>query len=114
MKQESIPQNTNPLVTEANLSSLVDNTTIPANTNFISSASQPYNREDPQIHNANFEVTLIDTCMKHPSEKIKYYCRDDSTPLCPECVVEHARHDFIMANESASRSIKDKLGELCD
>ena len=41
-------------------------------------------------------------CLLHPSEKIKYYCRDDKSALCPECVVYHARHDFIMANQNAS------------
>jgi len=51
-------------------------------------------------------------CKIHPSEAVKYFCKDDQTALCPECVVEHARHDFIMANDNASRQVKDKLQEI--
>ena len=51
-------------------------------------------------------------CKIHPTEAVKYYCKDDRTALCPECVVQHARHDFIMANDNASRQVKDKLREI--
>ena len=51
-------------------------------------------------------------CQIHPSEKVKYFCRDDKTALCPDCVVHHARHDFIMANEDASREVKDAIKVL--
>lgn len=51
-------------------------------------------------------------CKLHPAEKIKYFCRDDKTALCPECVVYHARHDFIMANDLASTEVKDKLRKI--
>lgn len=27
-------------------------------------------------------------------------------PLCPDCVVSHAKHDFIFADESAALEVK--------
>lgn len=45
-------------------------------------------------------------CMLHAGEPIKYYCRDDKLGLCPECIVHHARHDFIFADEDAGNEVK--------
>jgi hypothetical protein len=49
----------------------------------------------------NFE-TLIDTCDEHPGEKVRYYCKDCLVGLCAECVVDHARHDFILGDNRAA------------
>lgn len=48
-------------------------------------------------------------CELHPSERIKYFCRDDGKSLCPECVVAHAKHDFIFADETAAFEVKQEL-----
>jgi len=48
-------------------------------------------------------------CEMHPSERIKYYCREDGKSLCPICVVDHAKHDFIFADESAAFEVKQEL-----
>jgi len=45
-------------------------------------------------------------CEYHPNEKIKYFCRDDKVALCPECVVSHAKHDFVFADENAAIEVK--------
>ena len=45
-------------------------------------------------------------CEIHPEEKIKYFCRDDKVALCPECVVNHAKHDFVFADENAANEVK--------
>lgn len=52
------------------------------------------------------------TCALHPEEPIKYYCKDDKEGLCAECIVHHARHDFIFADEEASTEVKESLGGL--
>lgn len=44
-------------------------------------------------------------CELHPQERIKYFCRDDKIGLCPECVVFHAKHDFVFADEGNIKSI---------
>jgi hypothetical protein len=41
-------------------------------------------------------------CLQHPKESIRFYCRDDLEPLCCECVVLHAKHDFISADHKAA------------
>jgi hypothetical protein len=51
-------------------------------------------------------------CEIHPQETVKYYCREDGKSLCPECVVDHAKHDFIFADESASFEVKQDLKTL--
>jgi hypothetical protein len=51
-------------------------------------------------------------CEIHPQEQVKYYCREDGKSLCPECVVDHAKHDFIFADESASFEVKQDLKTL--
>ena len=57
-------------------------------------------------------ISKYRNCMLHPNELIKYYCRDDKQGLCPECIVHHARHDFIFADEEASAMVKDQLNKL--
>lgn len=59
------------------------------------------------VSNPDFSSQFDTMCKLHPHEKIKYYCKDDQTALCPDCVVDHARHDFIMANDVAGRLIKE-------
>ena len=45
-------------------------------------------------------------CTIHAGETIKYYCRDDKTALCGGCVIDHAKHNFIFADEEATSIIK--------
>ena len=51
-------------------------------------------------------------CEIHPQERIKYYCREDGKSLCPECVVDHSKHDFIFADDSAAFEVKQDLKSL--
>lgn len=51
-------------------------------------------------------------CELHPEERIKYYCRDCGKSVCPECVVDHAKHDFIFADGSAAFEVKQELRTL--
>ena len=51
-------------------------------------------------------------CEYHPEERIKYFCREDGKSLCPMCVVEHAKHDFIFADDSAAFEVKQELKGL--
>jgi hypothetical protein len=51
-------------------------------------------------------------CELHPTERIKYFCRDDRVGLCPECVVFHAKHDFVFADEGAAFEVKQQLKTL--
>lgn len=51
-------------------------------------------------------------CELHPTERIKYFCRDDKVGLCPECVVYHAKHDFVFADEGAAFEVKQQLKSL--
>ena len=62
-----------------------------------------------EVYNDEFSANMTINCKIHPSEAVKYFCKDDQTALCPECVVEHSRHDFIMANDNASRQVKNNL-----
>lgn len=58
------------------------------------------------------ESELPKTCPLHPSEKVRYFCRDCKTAVCPDCVVDHARHDFIIANEDAAHLVGMELANL--
>jgi len=49
---------------------------------------------------------LIEQCREHIAENIKYYCKECKQGICPECVLNHARHDFIAANELAAIEVK--------
>jgi len=51
-------------------------------------------------------------CELHPEEQIKYYCREDGKSCCPECIVDHAKHDFIFADTSAAFEVKQELRTL--
>ena len=51
-------------------------------------------------------------CELHPTERIKYFCREDGKSLCPNCVVDHAKHDFIFADETAAFEVKQELKTL--
>ena len=57
-------------------------------------------------------LSKLKFCAIHPKEPIKYYCKDDKTGLCPECIVLHARHDFIYADEEATALVKFDLDLL--
>ena len=61
------------------------------------------------ITNSISSKAKIISCDIHPEEQIKYYCRDDKVGICPECVVLHAKHDFIFADETAAQEIKQNL-----
>jgi hypothetical protein len=54
-------------------------------------------------------ATLSEMCSVHSSEKIKYFCRADqcNIGLCPDCIIEHSKHDFIAAGELAVIEIKN-------
>jgi len=54
-------------------------------------------------------LTQFVQCQEHPKEKVRYYCRDDHLPLCAECVVSHARHDFVAADSKAAVEIRNNL-----
>ena len=51
-------------------------------------------------------------CKVHPGERIKYFCRDDGVGTCPECIVHHAKHDFVLADEGASFEVRHHLKTL--
>ena len=51
-------------------------------------------------------------CKIHENEPIKYFCRDDKVGLCAECIVHHAKHDFIFADEDAAKEVKGNLDFL--
>ena len=52
---------------------------------------------------------LIETCDRHPGERVRYYCRECLTGLCSEDVVEHAKHDFILADNIAAVQIRKTM-----
>jgi hypothetical protein len=51
----------------------------------------------------------VTKCEFHPEEPVRYYCKDCYKALCAECVVNHARHDFIAANNMAANELKKLL-----
>ena len=53
--------------------------------------------------------TLLETCDRHPEERVRYYCRDCLMGLCSEDVVEHAKHDFILADNKAAIQIRKTI-----
>ena len=57
-------------------------------------------------HLALSHVQAMKECAIHKGEPIKYFCRTDSQALCPECIVNHARHDFIFAENDAAEQVK--------
>lgn len=57
-------------------------------------------------------VKQMRECPIHRAEPIKYYCKDCQMGLCPECIVHHARHDFVFADEEAANQVKGKLETL--
>ena len=56
----------------------------------------------------DFDV-LIENCEEHPREKVRYYCRDCLLALCADCVVEHARHDFVLGDNRAAVQIRKTI-----
>ena len=52
---------------------------------------------------------LVETCVDHNPEKVRYYCRDCLVGLCAECVVDHARHDFILGDNRAAVQIRKTM-----
>lgn len=57
-------------------------------------------------------ITAQRNCKIHKDEPIKYFCRDDKAGLCAECIVHHAKHDFIFADEDAAKEVKGNLDYL--
>ena len=57
-------------------------------------------------------ITAHRNCKIHENEPIKYFCRDDKVGLCAECIVHHAKHDFIFADEDAAKEVKGNLDFL--
>lgn len=53
-------------------------------------------------------MPLQEQCKYHPKETIKYFCRDPAClkGLCPDCIIEHSKHDFLAANELAAFEVK--------
>ena len=57
-------------------------------------------------HLSFYDIGPFKYCQIHPQEEIKYYCREERLGICSECIVHHAKHDFIFADEAASEEIK--------
>ena len=66
----------------------------------------------PVFAQASPESELPKNCKLHPTEKVRYFCRDDRQAICPECVVMHARHDFVLANQDAADMLSGDLAYL--
>jgi len=45
-------------------------------------------------------------CEFHRDEMIRFYCKDCFVALCSECVLDHAKHDFIGATNLAASEVK--------
>jgi hypothetical protein len=57
-------------------------------------------------------VPSLTNCERHPKERVRSYCSDCKLSLCPECIIDHARHDFIAANRDAAILVKSELAIL--
>jgi hypothetical protein len=69
-------------------------------------------QEDPPVRLPPRPPTAVKIpCASHPNEYIKYFCRDDMCKkgICPSCIFDHAKHDFIVANDVAVFEIKQAL-----
>jgi len=55
---------------------------------------------------------LEQNCVAHSNEPVRFYCKDDMSPLCAVCVTEHAAHDFVVADYRAAMFVKQKLIDL--
>ena len=52
---------------------------------------------------------LNQNCVTHSDEPIRFYCKDDMSPLCAVCITDHASHDFIVADYKAVNTVRQKL-----
>jgi len=66
-------------------------------------------KQDPNLPRPTTGVKV--PCALHPHEHIKYFCRDSGCKkgICPNCIFEHTKHDFIAANDVAVFEIKQAL-----
>lgn len=48
-------------------------------------------------------------CQTHTREMIRFYCKDDMSPLCAVCITDHAHHDFIVADYKAVSDVRQTL-----
>ena len=55
---------------------------------------------------------LEQNCVAHSNEPVRFYCKDDMSPLCAVCVTDHATHDFMVADYRAVNVVKQKLIDL--
>ncbi|XP_013407932.1 tripartite motif-containing protein 3-like [Lingula anatina] len=52
---------------------------------------------------------VIISCEKHPNNELKYYCEDDDTIICCECIItEHSGHR-ISSVEQVAKCNRDKI-----
>ncbi|XP_013379338.1 tripartite motif-containing protein 3-like [Lingula anatina] len=50
---------------------------------------------------------VVIKCEKHPSNELKYYCEDDDTVVCGDCVsTEHYRHGIVPVEKAANTNRK--------
>lgn len=50
--------------------------------------------------------TLLIKCEYHPEEPVRYWCRDCFKALCAECIVGHAKHDFVAASNQTANELR--------
>lgn len=70
-------------------------------------------KQEP-LKNIKEWAKLSTHCQHHPDELVRYFCRDDSEPLCGECVVLHSKHDFIKADFKAASQIRISLNGVIE
>ena len=57
-------------------------------------------------------MPLKTMCDLHPNYPVRYFCRDCKIGCCPECVVQHSKHDFMFADQGAAFEVKNNLKTL--
>ena len=58
------------------------------------------------------DTVAMKFCALHPAEPIKYFCRDEWLGICSECIVHHAKHDFVFADSAAAEEVAGVLHGL--
>jgi len=56
----------------------------------------------------DFDV-LDENCVDHPLEKVRFFCRVCAVACFSDCVVEHARHDFVLGDNRAAVEIRKTI-----
>lgn len=70
--------------------------------------------DDHTIVNASYELLQGTTsCEHHPTEEVRYCCRDCQKPMCMTCTFsdEHADHDIVKLSEEMTH-IREQIGSL--